>query len=432
MERVIRAIWSTYGIRSQTDSSKLHLMHSYFHEPTALHNEGVWHNCLMGMNYLKLGQLTHNETYTIVGRRMAQSLLALNFDREKYLFRARTVSGHWDTESTKWPHMTNYDQGYKLTHQIIALIFYSFLYNQSSENGRSSVVHMMDDQQSLDLLRLQDAIHTNFLNAERNLYRRELLQDDNSNEKTEYFRAMDHALLYIAQQRMKCVGMPMNQSLANTDFASILLDTFRYNDLKHSITYIRTCDKEKESRNDIPEGHLPHHFSWQDAWIIMALTMSKRAPLTALVNDFFTYYQWPGTDEYPFHVICNEPQAHGKTSWGSRLQRFTGDNVIAQMMLHWCCESQDVPVLLGEKATRFEGDLQSWLQTHAFNEGQVISDANILASQDKSEADEQLKPLFVKESDFEWPNSLWPMSEFLFSELFACRHELLEFKPKKD
>lgn len=366
MERVIRAIWSTNGIRSQTDSSKLHLMHSYFHEPTALHNEGVWHNCLMGMNYLKMGQMTHNGTYTNVGRRMAQSLLALNFDRERYLFRARTISGHWDTESTKWPHMTNYDQGYKLTHQIIALIFYSFLYSQSSENfpnGRSSVVQL-DDQHSLDLLRLQDTIHNHFLNAERKLYRRELLQDGNSiGEKAEYFRAMDHALMYIAQQRMKCAGMPMNQAFANTDFESILLDTFRYDDLNHSMAYIRTCDKEDMvSTNDIPEGHLPHHFSWQDAWIIMSLTMSKRAPVNVLLNDFFSYYQWPGTDEYPFRVICNEPQAHGKTSWGSRLQRFTGDNVIAQMMLHWCRQSRDAPVTLGEKATRFEGDLQSWLQ----------------------------------------------------------------------
>src|SRR5690349_21530726 len=126
-EKIVRGVWSTYtkpmpipsyhktpttpqpennanslfvGAK-ENNAFGLNLISQYYHAPSSLHNEGVWHNCLMGMNYIQLAQRNENRSaeYKRTCEQLATSLYKLNFDDQTSLFRNRTHSEYWNHET---------------------------------------------------------------------------------------------------------------------------------------------------------------------------------------------------------------------------------------------------------------------------------------------------------------------------------------------
>jgi hypothetical protein len=165
-EKIVRGVWSTFSTpvpipayhktpttpttapdlgknlfvtNKENNDDGLHLISQFFHAPSCLHNEGVWHNCLMGINYVLLSQKcqTHQEEYSEKYKKLSDSLYELNFDEKAYLFRNRTHSTHWNHETSHCTFISyqysrsvvhyKEDPEKNLNSNAIAILFWSFL-----------------------------------------------------------------------------------------------------------------------------------------------------------------------------------------------------------------------------------------------------------------------------------------------------------------
>eukprot|EP01100_Stratorugosa_tubuloviscum_P006326 TRINITY_DN2738_c1_g1_i4.p1 TRINITY_DN2738_c1_g1~~TRINITY_DN2738_c1_g1_i4.p1 ORF type:complete len:112 (-),score=31.76 TRINITY_DN2738_c1_g1_i4:11-346(-) len=94
LETIVTSIWDSY--LPFVEKSKIDPFNCFYHQSSGLHNEGNWHNSIMGIVYVKLYEQTKKEIYKQATIKLANSLFELNFDLTTKTFRMRTHSVYFD------------------------------------------------------------------------------------------------------------------------------------------------------------------------------------------------------------------------------------------------------------------------------------------------------------------------------------------------
>lgn len=343
---IIRGIWSTYPKNREhqehqesSDSGPLlDLVKHFYHEPSGLHNEGVWHNCLMAINYYCYCQsrengnesennqkeVHFNEKVKQAMNKVVKSVIELNFDRESRMFHQRTETDIWSHADAKhnmllaqlYQRTEHVDRVFKLISQVVALLMNTIVIwkqESGSDNG--------DDDKDQSLSSLCDdpneqlcAIHRLFYNEKHGMYltKKQYVSPttteagDEPQEKVEhsYFRAVDHALLLIAIVLMEAKGVALHLSNEKNEIISydqlkdnlrrVLLHEFGFNGVETIRGYIvKMDDKEQEEEKKLSQR--AHRFLWQEIWVYLALLISSPDPskdpaVRQGVEQFFDVY----------------------------------------------------------------------------------------------------------------------------------------------
>jgi hypothetical protein len=312
----------------QNNSFGLHLISQFYHAPSGLHNEGVWHNCLMGINYIQLAKQNINaEEFLKSAERLGASLYNLNFDKHSHLFRNRTHSTFWNHETSHFRHYKE-DLEKNLNSNAMAIVFWSFM-----------------SHSDIDIDKMWHAIEQNFYDPQLKLWKR-------TTARNFKFRAVDHAILLLAAHRtLKCEHYLRSLSDERKQFLKdlipILIDdllhVFNYANpskintyiileqgmqykSKHHASYAQNGIKAIESDSILTKIK---RFAWQDVWIALVLHILGK-DITELTNDIYTTFC---EDPSGRGVLYNEPRQNQRTSWGAKLCIFTGDNSLFYLLL---------------------------------------------------------------------------------------------------
>ncbi|KAL0484460.1 hypothetical protein AKO1_005151 [Acrasis kona] len=376
-ERIIEGVWSTYKfpavedtknhklIFPETNPQGLDLKHQYFHEPSCLHNEGVWHNCMMGLNYVLASktQLRINEKSEAVNESLHKNLKQLNYDFERNLFRNRTHSPYWDHSTIKIkarPFGKHYEQDdtHCLNTNALSIIYWSFL-----------------TQGNIDIEHMWESIQKTFYCEEFNLYKKV--------PNVQKYRAIDHAILLLAAH-LHCLAL-INDSRRQflqkliLDLTNVLLNVFNYADPDLIKSYVVPCENENKNSSRI------QRFAWQDTWIAITLEMLNVNVDVLTKNIYETFV------EQSTGLLYNEPRVNGQTSWGASLCVFTGDLSLFYLLLSLQNKAADHP---------FSASFDQFLQDNLIMNS--ISNTCLVA-----ESREFLEP------------SLWASSELTFALLMS-------------
>lgn len=305
---IVQNIWLTYD-----DSKTLDLVENYYHKPTGLHNEGVWHNCVMMANYYLLLEQQEeisarsSEESAISGElfcamcKVSKSLVELNYDSDCNLFKQRTETEYWSHENAKnnshllqlYQRTEHNEQVFKLISNTIALLSYSLL---SDANAKYAELVERYDMRvtTIDLQSLAHQILTSFFNEQEGAYSTKIkLPASNPYNRESHFKAADHALLLIALIVMesKCIPLPETVTQSYCDLKQLLRSSllnkfgFRHPDTIKSYINPEGSSDDKEK----------YRFLWQDVWVLLALALttsgaSDDVALQQLVRNIVDVY----------------------------------------------------------------------------------------------------------------------------------------------
>ena len=279
--KLFRGIWST---EQEFTTTPYHLIDNMYHEESGLFSEGCWHNFVMGLNYIHILRNTQyhsfSSEYTIKEklRKLAHSVLNLNFDKRQELFFMRQPSGIWQNVDESemqerkefWrPHM----EKKKLISNAMALLFYSTLPHEYLPS-------------ELNLDRLCNSIIANFYDEETKLWKTTASSDPKECPVTsQHYRLVDHALVYLALLRfsLKATNPSIKDRVdgLTTELLSTILLRFKVESIEDRISYL-----------DDNLQQFPKRFLWQECWVVIALIASKKcnSVVSKLVGNMFWEY----------------------------------------------------------------------------------------------------------------------------------------------
>ncbi len=322
-----KGIWGTYSSSTQ----KLHPIHNYFHAPSGLHNEGVWHNYIMGLSYyLCLPLYKHSDPSFCkeleeVLEKVNTNVWKLNFDEKLNLFKSRSNSGYWD-HSVKQAEQKSNATADGISKEKV------FLVTENEEkkciaNCIAGLFYACYSTQSpvLDPMALFQTIQKEFYNSQYQLFCSKL-------EKRTHFRAVDHALLALLAVKLKQDSVV--QTLVNN-----ICNDFEFKNLANKDTSLQTCNYiDGETKNNSP-------FLWQDSWILIGLIVATKylassVPTTATVlhqmilNTYDKYLC--SSDSIPQLKGCSGMASEPMSRKAVYLSHhcFTGDQAVFLAMIH--------------------------------------------------------------------------------------------------
>lgn len=314
------------GLRSSppTNSPKLDLETDFYDASTGLCSEGVWHNCLVGIASLELGQ--HEEASQI-----ASSLWKYSWDGTS--FRRRSFSGKWDHSSlmdnsgdssssaVPAPHQADYyreSAEHRCVQHGMALCFWSRLARATN-----------DDSICLQQQQIAETFFREFWNKDTDKWTTVsqsqgggsiLRPSASANKQTQsvtedmvYYRVVDQAIAVLAcLEHMQL----LHENPDNTSFASVrnlvqktcrdgILNDFGFQNLDGSQTYINL----NRNRN-----------FWHEGWAMLALVQARE-------------YTWPNGNDDDLHGASQLEEL-----WQGLLDRY-GDS--SGTIWHWATADKE-------------------------------------------------------------------------------------------
>lgn len=258
---------------------KLNVATDLYDPSTGLHSEGIWHNSLVGIASLRLGQMD-------AACRIADSLWKHSWDGTS--FRRRTHSGMWDHSSEQNLEQANYyrdSSEHRCVQHGMALVFWSLLVVCSDKNESKQQQNYKDQQCCLAesfLREYWDAKEEKWHTVSRaqgwgtidrrsaSAGRATIVDDDDDqrsivNSETYYYRAVDQAVALLA-----ClVALPIVKAEGKTTttvMEGVITKTcqtllgesggFGYSNDDNARSYINLT----RNRN-----------FWHDGWVVLAL-----------------------------------------------------------------------------------------------------------------------------------------------------------------
>ena len=446
--QIIKGIWATYPSSNNNNNNNcnhhelLDLVLNFYHEPSGLHNEGVWHNCLMAINYYyhlhhkndeqqqELQQEIKNAMSKVVN-----SVIRLNYDNMTHMFHQRTETEWWSHENAasnahllQLYHRTEHrDHVYKLVSQVIALLMNTIvLYPSRSKNNNKKENDVCSMNSPSEQLR---EIHELFYHEQHQMYVtkiRHVPQHDHVGDDhvrvEPYFRAVDHALLLIAVVVMESKGIPLLLSTSDSydhikgELRRILLEEFGFGHVSNIKSYIDMDKKDKKPNC---------RFLWQDVWVYLALLISSNddddiinnnSVIQEGVENFFSQfmndhngllYGEPKPETYDLNTLdtrwisvksgTEKRMVYVSPNTNYFFNCYTGDNAILFGLLKACESYGCTWINTNEQIQRFMNNhFQEMLRDRAVT------------------SEDQQKTLFAI-SDMMHSTAIWSNSELLFA-----------------
>ena len=376
-KRAVSLLWDTCPLEYAPGS--LSLTANMYARTSGLHNEGVWHNCIMGIVYHWLSEVEKPaEEYEEALRKLSTSLFENSFDTVEGALKQRVWTACWDhrpeiIEKLYKPHFWKASDEKKASSQSMAVIMYSFL--RGSENGN----------------RMYQAMTAKFL---------DLFLDGDvwiSSTTRRHHRAVDQALCLLACLRMLKVhqeGDPIPADRLRDVIVSTrerILDTFGFASPRTALSYLEN------------EEECGLRFVWQEIWVSFALLFSASLlddpsqgykQVSTLFRDLCTTYL-DRTDKVPEGFLRAEPVSKGLSVDGSKIPAFAGDNALFYALLK---SMKQLGVPMEEGAVDFEEHSRGFFK---LVETVLSSERGLL---------------YI--ADIHREEALWANSEFAFALLF--------------
>ncbi|KAF0975120.1 hypothetical protein FDP41_005873 [Naegleria fowleri] len=411
---LMKGIWAT-----EKDFSRIpyHLIENMYHSESGLYSEGCWHNFVMGLNLFQmLEQQTREEGIAKFCKenlleeklaRLSQSVYALNFDRDQYLFFQRQPSGIWQSadesemQERKDFWKTNKDEK-KLISNAMGLLFYSTV----SKDGKFI-------PQDLDLNKFCESIIDHFYDKEKQLWKTKISSVEGHEVMAQHYRLVDHAMLFLAFSSFvshPTVKADLKERLSQTidDILEIILKRFNAENFTERITYVDadlTCHSKR--------------FLWQDCWLLLALIKSGKChtQLPFMVQELYREYLDKETGFLFSEAIgtVSDPSTIRTKSVNDKVRKispitgqmyisFINDNALFMLILR-CrevyCSDNDSISQLDSLFKKFEASFDRYIEQ----------------SKVKTDASDGQRLLI---SDYLIREGLWANSETLFSLLLPC------------